>query len=168
MRYLKYFALVGAMIFAAGAANAQVRVGIGIGVGPGVVEVGPPPVCTWGYYAYYPYACAPYGYYGPDWFVNGVFVGAGPWYHRFYGRGYGHPFYHRDLDDRHFYRHDFDDHHFDRRGFERQGHYRGFDRGRDGHFDRGNHGGRGNEFHGGGHGHDGGHDHGGGFHRGRR
>lgn len=81
MRYLKYFALVGALIFAAGAANAQVRVGIGIGVGPAVVAVGPAPVCAWGYYAYYPYACAPYGYYGPEWFTNGIFIGAGPWFH---------------------------------------------------------------------------------------
>ncbi|MGB8113291.1 MAG: hypothetical protein WCF22_05940, partial [Candidatus Sulfotelmatobacter sp.] len=24
---------------------------------------------------------APYGYYGPDWFVGGVFIGAGPWFH---------------------------------------------------------------------------------------
>ena len=23
----------------------------------------------------------PYGYYGPDWFVGGVFIGAGPWFH---------------------------------------------------------------------------------------
>ena len=44
-----------------------------------------PPVCEWGYYAYYPYACAPYGYYGPDWFYGGVFIGAGPWY----GWGWG-------------------------------------------------------------------------------
>jgi hypothetical protein len=28
-----------------------------------------------------PYACAPYGYYGPEWFMGGVFVGAGPWFH---------------------------------------------------------------------------------------
>ena len=30
----------------------------------------------------------PYGYYGPDWFVDGVFIGAGHWYHgrdHFYG-----------------------------------------------------------------------------------
>jgi hypothetical protein len=23
---------------------------------------------SWGYYSYYPYSCAPYGYYGPGWF----------------------------------------------------------------------------------------------------
>ena len=39
-----------------------------------------PPVCPYGYYSYYPYACAPYGFYGPQWFVGGVFIGAGPWY----------------------------------------------------------------------------------------
>lgn len=53
-------------------ANAQVSVG---------VNIGPPPACPYGYYDYPPYACAPYGYYGPEWFVNGVFIGAGPWFH---------------------------------------------------------------------------------------
>ncbi len=41
-----------------------------------------------------PYACAPYGYWGSDWFYSGVFIGAGPWYRGWYGRpwgyGYGH------------------------------------------------------------------------------
>ena len=23
----------------------------------------------------------PYGYYGPDWFAGGLFIGAGPWFH---------------------------------------------------------------------------------------
>lgn len=45
------------------------------------VEVGPAPDCPYGYYDYPPYNCAPYGYYGPEWFVNGVFIGAGPWFH---------------------------------------------------------------------------------------
>jgi hypothetical protein len=49
-----------------------------------------------GYYQDYPYACAPYGYYGPNWFEGGVFIGAGPWYHGwghpYYGRGYGRGF----------------------------------------------------------------------------
>ena len=36
-----------------------------------------------------PYSCAPYGYYGPDWFTGGVFIGAGPWYHG-HGGFYGH------------------------------------------------------------------------------
>ena len=45
------------------------------------VEVGPPPDCPYGYYDVAPYACAPVGYYGPEWFVDGVFLGAGPWFH---------------------------------------------------------------------------------------
>lgn len=71
-------------------ANAQVAVGVGIG--PAVVAAPVaygPPVCDWGYYAYYPYACAPYGYYGPEWFAGGLFIGAGPWYHWGWGRGWG-------------------------------------------------------------------------------
>jgi len=103
MRYLKYAALAGVLLFAAASAEAQVRVGVGIGVGP--LAVGPEPVCAYGYYSYYPYACAPYGYWAPSYFVNGVFVGVGPWYHAhghgaywgprgYYGRGdYGHPYY---------------------------------------------------------------------------
>src|SRR5262250_3936024 len=84
MRYLKYAALFGLVLFAfSGNAQAQVRVAVGIG---GPAYYGPAPVCAYGYYGYYPYACAPYGYYGPEWFVGGVFIGAGPWY-----RGFGHP-----------------------------------------------------------------------------
>ena len=100
MRYLKYAVLLGLLLAVSGAmagtANAQVRFGIGIGVGPGYYY-GPAPVCAFGYYPYYPYACAPYGYYGPDWFVNGVFIGAGPWFHGFWGRPgfYGRGFYGR-------------------------------------------------------------------------
>jgi hypothetical protein len=45
------------------------------------VNVGAAPVCPYGYFDYAPYNCAPYGYYGPDWFVGGVFIGAGPWFH---------------------------------------------------------------------------------------
>jgi hypothetical protein len=39
------------------------------------------PACPYGYYDAYPYSCAPYGYYGPEWFIGGAFVGAGPWFH---------------------------------------------------------------------------------------
>src|ERR1035437_4338281 len=63
-----------------------------VGVGQAVVPapmVYAAPVCDWGYYSYYPYACAPYGYYGSDWFMGGVFIGAGPWYHRGWYGGYG-------------------------------------------------------------------------------
>jgi hypothetical protein len=52
------------------------------------VSVGVAPECPYGYYDYAPYACAPYGYYGPEWFSGGVFIGAGPWFHgpaKFYG-----------------------------------------------------------------------------------
>src|ERR1700684_587664 len=45
------------------------------------ITVGVEPVCPYGYYDVPPYDCAPYGYYGPEWFVGGVFVGAGPWFH---------------------------------------------------------------------------------------
>src|SRR6201997_4475869 len=57
------------------------------------VNIGVAPVCPYGYFDYAPYNCAPYGYYGPDWFVGGVFIGAGPWFHgfrggRFFDRGF--------------------------------------------------------------------------------
>src|SRR5271165_4697580 len=90
MRYLKYFALLAILLFTAvGQASAQVSVGIG--VGPVGVGIGAAPVCAYGYYGYYPYACAPYGYYGPAYFSGGIFIGAGPWFHGgYYGRpGYG-------------------------------------------------------------------------------
>ncbi|HLY42879.1 MAG TPA: hypothetical protein VKR52_16815 [Terracidiphilus sp.] len=45
------------------------------------VTIGAPPVCPYGYFDYAPYRCAPYGYYGPEWFRGGVFIGAGPWFH---------------------------------------------------------------------------------------
>lgn len=82
MKTLKYLALaaVAALFFAAAPAKSCAQVS---------VTIGPAPVCPYGYYDYAPYACAPYGYYGPTWFVNGIFIGAGPWYHgpaHFYGR----------------------------------------------------------------------------------
>jgi hypothetical protein len=45
------------------------------------VEVGVAPECPYGYYDVPPYDCAPYGYYGPEWFTGGIFIGAGPWFH---------------------------------------------------------------------------------------
>jgi hypothetical protein len=45
------------------------------------VEIGVAPECPYGYYDAAPYDCAPYGYYGPEWFTGGVFLGAGPWFH---------------------------------------------------------------------------------------
>ena len=48
-----------------------------------------PPVCSYGYYDYSPYGCAPSGYYGPGYFYNGVFLGVGPWASWGYGHGWG-------------------------------------------------------------------------------
>jgi hypothetical protein len=45
------------------------------------VEVGVAPECPYGYYDVAPYNCAPSGYYGPEWFNDGVFIGVGPWFH---------------------------------------------------------------------------------------
>src|SRR5438445_12720309 len=91
MRYLKFVALFGILLFAAG--NAKAQVSVGVGIGPVYSSYyGPPAVCDYGYFDYYPYDCAPYGYWGPDYFVNGVFIGVGAWYgyhgRGFYGRGY--------------------------------------------------------------------------------
>jgi len=80
---------VGFLIATAHKANAQVS-----------VNIGEPPVCPYGYYEVPPYNCAPDGYYGPEWFSGGLFIGAGPWFHG----------------PEHFYGHV--DHHFDfRKGF---------------------------------------------------
>jgi len=83
MRYLKSFAftaIAATALLTATAAPAQVGIGI---------NIGPAPVCPYGYFDYAPYDCAPYGYYGPDWFVGGLFLGAGPWFHGPHGF-YGH------------------------------------------------------------------------------
>src|SRR5713226_88970 len=106
MRYLRFFGLLAICLaislFSPSTAHAQ-RVTFGIGVG-GPVYYGPAPVCSYGYYDYYPYACAPYGYYGPDWFADGVFIGAGPWFQGFYGRDfYGRGCYGRGFYDRGYY-----------------------------------------------------------------
>ncbi len=45
------------------------------------VDIGVAPDCPYGYYDVAPYACAPAGYYGPEWFTGDVFIGAGPWFH---------------------------------------------------------------------------------------
>jgi hypothetical protein len=94
MRYLKYAALLGILLFAGAGSVRAAQVRVGVGIGP--VYVGPEPVCAYGYYPYYPYACAPYDYWGPSYFVGGLFVGAGPWYHTHWGpRYYGHAYYGR-------------------------------------------------------------------------
>ena len=159
MRYLKYCALVAVLMVPLAYSQAEVRWGVGIGVGPGYVAG--PPVCEYGYYDYSPYACAPYGYYGPQWFSGGVFIGAGPWYHSYLGRGgyygregyYGRSgFYGREGYGREGYARGG----YARGGYEREGYARGsYNRG--GGYDRGYarggngfHGGSGAGYHGGG------------------
>ena len=74
MNGFKHLALVVAsgVCFAVSAPRAETLVG---------VNIGPEPACPYGFYDYAPYACAPSGYYGPEWFVDGIFIGAGPWFH---------------------------------------------------------------------------------------
>ncbi|ADV83273.1 hypothetical protein [Terriglobus saanensis] len=82
MSYWKTFGLstvaAVALVSSAPVSTAQVSINIGV-----------PPGCPYGYFDYAPYSCAPYGYYGPDWFTGGVFIGAGPWFHGPHGF-YGH------------------------------------------------------------------------------
>ncbi len=82
MQRFKFLGLLtlaaGAILASSSVAPAQISVNIGVA-----------PVCPYGYFDYAPYDCAPYGYYGPDWFVGGVFIGAGPWFHGPHGF-YGH------------------------------------------------------------------------------
>jgi|SRR5208282_2689189 len=102
-------------------ALASAQVGVVIG-GPAVgVEIGVPPVCEYGYFDYYPYECAPYGFYGPDFFYNGIFIGVGPWWGWGYGHGWGGYRFHGD---RYGYRHDYRYHGGERgyRGGERHEH----------------------------------------------
>lgn len=83
MKHLKSLVIAAAAAGFLGAASAApAQIGIG-------VNIGPAPICPYGYFDYAPYDCAPYGYYGPDWFLNGIFIGAGPWFHGPHGF-YGH------------------------------------------------------------------------------
>jgi hypothetical protein len=74
MNKLKFFvvAALAAISLSASAAKPPAQVAVDVGVAPD---------CPYGYYDYAPYACAPYGYYGPEWFTGGVFIGVGPWFH---------------------------------------------------------------------------------------
>src|SRR5215469_5990941 len=90
MRYLKYLVLLLALMTLP-AVHSQAQVAIGVQIGPSYGVYNAPPVCPYGFYPAYPFDCAPYGYYGPNWFVDGVFIGAGPWYN-FY---FIHPTYYR-------------------------------------------------------------------------
>jgi hypothetical protein len=77
-------ALLGGLALAP-AAHAQISVNIGV-----------QPVCSYGYYGYQPYACAPMGYYGSGYFYNGIFVGMGPWAGWGYDHGWGGHRFHGD------------------------------------------------------------------------
>ena len=81
MRRFKYVLIAAfALLFFSAIPPARAQVTFGINIGPA-------PVCAYGYYGYAPYRCAPYGYYGPEWFNGGRFVGAGQWHQgpAFYG-----------------------------------------------------------------------------------
>jgi hypothetical protein len=151
VRYLKYLALFFALlVLPALHSQAQVAIRVGVNIGPSYGVYHAPPVCEWGFYPTYPFGCAPYGYYGPEWFADGVFIGAGPWNNFYYVRpAYYRPYYFRsvwyvhrfhdrdrfvfrearfhDREFREFRRHEFHEHDFDRG--------RRFDHGHD--FDRG-------------------------------
>ena len=81
MSYGKVLALAALGVALLGSASqGRAQIGISIGVAP---------ACPYGYFDYEPYQCAPYGYYGPDWFHGGIFLGAGPWFRGHEGF-YGH------------------------------------------------------------------------------
>lgn len=149
-------AVAAAFIFCFGTAvekaDAQVTINIGVGAAP---------VCPYGYFDYAPYGCAPFGYYGPQWFVGGVFLGAGPWFHGpvgFHGYinrvydprfGYHGPYPHRG-EHADWGRHE---------GWEK--HYHGSEMREEHWHDNGNHYGQYKDHdHGHGHGHDDDHGHG--------
>jgi len=81
MRHFKslVFSAIAAVLLSAGSV-APAQIGISVGLAP---------ECPYGYFDYAPYSCSPYGYYGPDWFSGGLFIGAGPWFHGGHGF-YGH------------------------------------------------------------------------------
>ena len=70
LKFLMLTAVAGGCFTAIAPAQAQVSVNIGVA-----------PDCPYGYYDVAPFGCAPAGYYGPEWFSGGVFIGAGPWFH---------------------------------------------------------------------------------------
>ena len=69
-KLVAFFVLAVGLLYSVPPAPAQISVDIGV-----------EPVCPYGYFDYAPYDCAPYGYYGPDFFVGGLFIGTGPWFH---------------------------------------------------------------------------------------
>ena len=74
MRVFRFLALaaIAGSAFAATTPKTQAQIS---------VEIGAAPNCPYGYYDTAPYNCAPYGYYGPEWFSGGNFVGVGQWFH---------------------------------------------------------------------------------------
>jgi hypothetical protein len=66
------FAAIAGIALATTAPVAQAQISISVGVEP---------ACPYGYYDYAPYRCSPNGYYGPQYFNSGVFIGVGPWFH---------------------------------------------------------------------------------------
>jgi hypothetical protein len=65
-------AAVAALAFTAAAPLAHSQV---------TLSIGAEPACPYGYYDYAPYSCSPSGYYGPQYFSGGAFIGVGPWFH---------------------------------------------------------------------------------------
>jgi len=72
IKHLAIASVAAALSIAAAMPAAQAQISVNVGVAP---------ACPYGYYDYTPYRCAPYGYYGPEWFQGRVFIGAGPWFH---------------------------------------------------------------------------------------
>lgn len=72
IKFLALLAIVGCLSFTTITPKSQAQISINIGSAPN---------CPYGYYDYSPYSCAPYGYYGPEWFNGGTFIGAGRWFH---------------------------------------------------------------------------------------
>jgi len=73
MRGINYVLAAAAGIFLLVAPQSHAQI-------PARAAVGPAPACPYGYYDFAPYNCAPDGYYGPEWFPRGIFMGAGPWF----------------------------------------------------------------------------------------
>jgi hypothetical protein len=72
LKYVALTAVAGLSFLATSTKTADAQISINIGAAPN---------CPYGYYETAPYGCAPYGYYGPEWFTGGAFIGAGPWFH---------------------------------------------------------------------------------------
>jgi hypothetical protein len=76
MNAIKYLVIVGLAGICLTMSTPRIQAQVSVGV-----DIGAAPDCPYGYYDYAPYACAPYGYYGTEWFSGGAFIGVGPWFH---------------------------------------------------------------------------------------